>query len=153
MSRVKATIPGLVRILSGGTPGSHQRVELVRADLVDAALDGHLGTILAGDLLAGLQADDHGLMPGVSDAVVGHLKLGVLKQLVKDERHSRHVSVLLSAGPVASLRPLPTLSRNPWDLSVCATSWPGVSRLHASTAASYVVPGTGRRGSVQEQTA
>jgi hypothetical protein len=91
-------------------------------------------------------------MPGVSDAVVGHLKLGVLKQLVEDERHSRHVSVLLFAGPVASFRPLPTLSRNPWDLSVCATSWPGVSRLHASTAASYVAPGTGRRGSIQEQT-
>src|SRR5829696_5091217 len=85
--------PDLVRRIA---TGNHQGVELTGADLVDAALDDHRGTVLAGDSLPGPQPDDHRLMPGVSDSVVWHLKLGVLEQVVKDERHSRHVSALAS---------------------------------------------------------
>ena len=79
MSRVRATIPGLVRILSGGyPPGITSASNSSAPTFIDAALDGHRGAILAGDLLAGLEADDHGLMPGVADAVVGQGHAGVL---------------------------------------------------------------------------
>src|SRR5215218_7909861 len=141
--------PELVRRIA---TRNHQRVELVRTDLIDAPLDGHRGTMLAGDLLAGLQADDHGLMAGVPDAVVGHLKLGVLEQLVKDERHSGHVSALLSAGPVTSLGPLPTLSRNPWDLSVRPVM---ARRQQAARVDGGIVRRAGyrKKRSLQEQTA
>jgi hypothetical protein len=42
--------PDLVRRI---TTRDHQRVELTGADLIDAALDGHRGTILAGDIFPG----------------------------------------------------------------------------------------------------
>src|ERR671910_3809656 len=52
-------------------------------------------------------------------------------------------SCLLDLSPASGPpTPVPEL----WDSSVCATSWPGVSRLHAPTAASYVVSDIGRRG-------
>ena len=108
MSRVRATIPGLVRILSGEYPPGITRASNSAAPTWSMPRSMVTGApCLPVTCFAGLQANDHGLMPGASDAVVGHLELGVLKQLVKDERHSRHVSVLLllDLSPASGRRP------------------------------------------------